>query len=235
MKTVIMFLLVIFVAAPVLAQAPVNGTYKSNDLVGGTMLEGRYSESWVAGKLDVGNTMNEESWDGAVLGTEWRFFCPRVISVALLLNGVNGAGNGQKIWQLTYNGGFFWLDGGGPWGGGDPSYLATVVGWNAIVTEQFANFVEVSQIRSISATASFVDYGTICLALQVQNTEKDDDTNSSGLPADYPVFIDGSCDPVPTGAGEWGDVSQITFSIDNCPTVPVQQASWGQVKQLYSD
>jgi hypothetical protein len=236
MKTVIVFLLSIFVAVPVLAQAPVNGTYKTTDL-GGLMLPGHYSEYWAAGtKLAVGNTMNEESWDGATLGTQWRFSCPQVIGVALLLDQVDGAGNGQKIWRLTYTGGAFWLDGAGPWGGGDASYSLTVDSWAAIVTEQFANFAEVRQIRSISAQATFVGYETLCLALQVQNTERLDDTGTMGLPADFPMFLDGnSCGTVPAGAGEWGDVSQITFTVDGCETVPVHQASWGQVKQLYSE
>ena len=65
MKTVIVFILSVLVAAPVLAQPPINGFYKTTDL-GGLMLPGHYSEYWVIGTgLNIGNTMNEESWDGA--------------------------------------------------------------------------------------------------------------------------------------------------------------------------
>jgi len=235
MKTVIVFLLSILVAVPVLAQAPVNGTYKTTDL-GGLMLPGHYSESWAAGtKLAVGNTMNEASWDGTTLGTQWHFFCPQAVSVTQLANLVDGAGNGQIIWQIRYINGAFLLSGAGPWGGGDLSYTATVDSWNAIVTETFANFVEVAQIRSVSASATFVGYEALCLALQVQNTEKLGETASGGVAADFPGFLDGATCGVVGGAGEWGDVSQITFTVDGCETVPVQSASWGQVKQLYND
>ena len=67
MKTLIVFLLSLMVAAPVLAGPPADGTYKSTD-IGGVMLTGTYSETWVGGKMSVGNTVNEASWDGSVLG-----------------------------------------------------------------------------------------------------------------------------------------------------------------------
>jgi hypothetical protein len=46
MKAVLVVLLSIVVAVPALAGPPANGTYTSTD-IGGTMLPGRYSESWL--------------------------------------------------------------------------------------------------------------------------------------------------------------------------------------------
>jgi hypothetical protein len=223
------------VAVPAFAQPPLNGTYKSTDL-GGMMLTGRYSESWANGtKLDVDNTMNEQSWDGATLGTEWWWYCPKAVSVVLLADLVDGNGNGQKIWRVSYTGGVMVLDGNGPWGGGDPSYTATVTTWNATVTEQFSNFVETLQVRSISATGTFVGFNAECITLQVSNTEKFGDTDGGALPGDFPPFLDGNtCAPV-GGAGEWGDVDEITFSVVDCETVPTREASWGSVKAMYNE
>jgi len=234
MKTVIVFFLIIVVAVPVLAQPPVDGIYQTTDL-GGLMLEGRYSESWIAGNaFAAGNTMNEESWDGATLGTQWRFSCASVVSVQLIGNTVNAAGDGSKFWKVTYTGGVLWLDGAGPWGGGAPDYMATVDTWTAIVTEQYAAFVLVGSIRNVGVEATFVGYGPMCLSIHSKNTEKIGEAGSGGVAADYPSFLDILCTSV-AGAGEWGVVNQMSFLVDGCQTVPVQETSWGQLKQLYSD
>ena len=75
----------ILCAVPVMAQAPANGTWKSIDL-GGPVLLGRYSEYWFAGtKLAVNNTVNEQSWDGATLATQWWWYCPWQVAPAALL------------------------------------------------------------------------------------------------------------------------------------------------------
>ncbi len=114
MKAVIVILLSVLVSVPVLAGPPNNGTYKSTD-IGGTMLPGRYSEYWATGPLSVNNTLNEQSWNGA-LGTEWHWYCPWITGKVLLVNTVNGAGNGQKIWRVNYTGGYCWISNTGPWG-----------------------------------------------------------------------------------------------------------------------
>ena len=237
MKTAIVFLLSILVTVPVFAQAPVNGTYKSTDLAG-TMLTGRYSELWYGGPLQVNNTVNEMSWDGATLGTQWHWYCPWILlPPTLLLDTVDGAGNGSKLWQVVYSGGFCWIDGGGPWGGGDPSYLANISTWIAIVDETYAGGVEVNTDKTISSEATFVGYNDECMSLQVSNTQKLGDTNSGSLPPNFPNFWDWfACNDVGTaGPGEWGDVSEITFNVVGCEVVPVQERSWGNVKQMYRE
>jgi len=233
MRTLLAFMLSLMVAIPVLAQAPANGTYKSTD-IGGTMLTGFYSETWNGGPMSVNNTVNEASWDGGTLGTQWTWSCAYVSAPpSLLYNGVNGAtGNGQKIWQVTYTGGMAWLSGGGPWAGGDPSYTATVDTWVATVTEQYSNFVEVATVKTVNATASFVGYPHECIFLALSNLQKHDDGPT--LPAGYPEFIDNACGSQgTTGPGEWGEVDDITYSILSCPVVRTEETSWGAVKALY--
>jgi hypothetical protein len=235
MKAVLVVLLSIMVAVPALAGAPANGTYTSTD-IGGTMLSGRYSESWYPTKLTVNNTLNEQSWNGA-LATQWWWYCPWVSAPpTLLLNTVNGLGNGIKIWRVTYTGGYCWLDGAGPWAGGDPSYLANINTWVGIVTETYSAFQEVGTVRNHNATANFVGYNQECMSLVIQNTEKLGDTVKTGpLPAGFPSFWNwlGCYDQGPAGPGEWGDVDSITFTVTDCQSVPTQPTTWGAVKSLY--
>jgi hypothetical protein len=233
MKAVIVILLSVLISAPVLAGPPVNGTYKSTDL-GGSMLPGRYSEYWAAGPLAANNTLNEQSWDGATLGTQWHWYCPWIVGKVLLISTVNGLGNGNKTWKVTYTGGYCQLDGGGPWAGGDASYLANINTWTAIVTETYAAFVEVGTVRNHSASATFVGYNDDCMSLSVTNIEKLGDTTDGPLPADYPVLWNWiGCVPT-AGSGEWGDVEGITFNILGC-TVATEETSWGAVKAMYRD
>jgi len=234
MKAVLVVLLSIMVAVPALAGPPANGTYNSTD-IGGTMLPGRYSESYYPAKLSIDNTLNEQSWNGSVLGTQWWWYCPWINAApALLVNTVNGAGNGIKVWRATYTGGYCWIDGAGPWAGGDASYLANIDTWNAIITETYAAFVEVGTVRNHDATATFVAYPD-CMSLSITNAVKLGDTGDGPLPADYPSFWNwiGCFDQGPTGPGEWGDVEGITFTVDGCQTVKTEQSTWGNVKAMY--
>jgi hypothetical protein len=233
MKAAILVLLSIMIAVPAFAGPPANGTYTSTD-IGGLMLPGRYSELWFGGKLAVNNTLNEQSWNGA-LGTQWHWYCPWISAApVLLVNTVNCAGNGTKIWKVTYTGGICWLDGAGPWAGGDASYTANVTTWVAIVTETYSSFVLVGTVRNHNATAKFVGYNAQCMNLSVSNVEKLGDTNGGPLPAGYPDFWSWfACNNVGTaGPGEWGDIDSITMSITGC-TVGTAPASWGAVKALY--
>lgn len=233
MKAAILVLLSIMIAVPAFAGPPANGTYTSTD-IGGLMLPGRYSELWFGGKLAVNNTLNEQSWDGGTLGTQWHWYCPWIVSSALLVNTVNGSGNGQKIWKVTYTGGYCWLDGAGPWAGGDAAYTANVNTWIALVTETYSSFVLVGTVRNHNATATFNGYGDNCMSLAVSNIEKIGDTNGGPLPAGYPDFWSWfACNNVGTGGpGEWGDIDSITMSITGC-TVSTSPVSWGAVKAMY--
>jgi hypothetical protein len=225
------------IAVPVLAGPPVNGIYTSTD-IGGTMLPGRYSESWFPGPLVTNNTLNEESWDGSALGTQWRWYCPWIAAApALQSDNVDGFGNGQKVWKVTYAGGYCWLDGAGPWAGGDASYTASITLWLATVTETYANFQEVGTVRNQSAQAMFDGYNEQCMSIAISNAEKLGDTDDGPLPANYPDFWDwvGCANIGTAGPGEWGDVDSITYVIFGCETVATQEKTWGAVKAIYRE
>jgi len=235
MRTAIVLLVSLVVTVPALAGPPANGTYKSTD-IGGTMLPGRYTEYQPA-SMAVGfdNTVNEMSWDGATLGGQWWWYCPWVsMPPALVYDGVVG-GNGQRIWTAQYSDGTCWLDGGGPWAGGDASYSAAIDTWTAIITETYSGGLRVGSVRTISASATFNGYNADCMSLEVSNTEMIGSTLLGHvLPVDYPDFWYWlPCASVGTaGPGEWGTVEGITFSITGC-TIPVEQTSWGRIKQIY--
>jgi len=239
MKAVLVVLLSIVVSAPAFAAAPANGTYTSTD-IGGLVLPGRYSESWYPNKLTVNNTLNEASWDGFTLETQWHWYCPWISSAPVLLfSNVDGFGNGMKVWRVTYTGGYCWLNGTGPWAGGDAFYTANINTWIAIVTETYSAFNEVGTVRNHNATATFNGYNKECMSLAISNIEKISDTVKSGgpVPAGYPSFWNwiGCFDEGPDGPGEWGDVDSITLTITGCETIATEQRSWGAVKALYRD
>lgn len=235
MRLLLSLFVCIALSVPAWAGPPANGTYTSTD-IGGSMLPGRYSESWYPTKLSVNNTLNEQSWDGSTLGTQWHWYCPWIVAPpTLLLDTVDGGGNGNKIWKVTYTGGYCWLDGAGPWAGGDASYTATINTWTAIITETYAGFVEVGTVRSQNASSTFNGYNEECMALQIHNNEKLGDTNGGPLPAGFPSFWNwiGCYDQGPAGPGEWGDVDSITLTVFGCTALPTQQKTWGQIKSMY--
>lgn len=211
-------------AVPALAGAPVNGQYKSE---AGQVLHGRYSESYVAGTpLTVGNTMNTQSWDGATLGTQYRFTCPSTASTVLVLDLVFG-GNGQQIWQKTYTGGTFWLNGTGEaWDGGDATYTGTIDTYIETVTIIFSGGVRVAATSNIAGSGSFNLYGNSC----IQWTRNGADVMGASPPA-YPDYLSPNCAPG-VGMGRSGNSTDFTINVVNC-VVPVDESTWGGIKALY--
>jgi hypothetical protein len=92
---------------------------------GGTFNAGRFSESSVDPGRDgqIGNTVNAESWNGSVLGTEWRLWCPSIQTPPVLVSDTrDGSNTGDVTYRTTYWGGYFWLSMTGPWGGSGEEY-----------------------------------------------------------------------------------------------------------------
>jgi len=223
---------VAFGATIALAQAPVDGTYKTSL---GDFLEGRSSNAWLAPNTPhvFGNGLHGQSWDGATLGTEWEISCPTIANVVLLYDLVIG-GNGHRAYLITYVGGTVTLDGSGPWGGGDPSYNGVIDTYTETRTEQYAGGVLVGHNSNHSVSAHIVGYPADCVAFGIGNGVLIGDTDpnvipgtdTNVLPADYPAF----CLAVPDG--HWGDVTDLTLSVQGC-LVPVEETSWGAVKAIY--
>jgi len=234
MKTVIVFLLVLFAAGTALGNPPINGTYKSVTL-GGQMLDGRYSESWSAanGELGVGNTTNNMSWDGATLGTQWWMYCAEIVSANLLFSTVDGAGNGMESWLVVYRNGSMVLDGNGPWGDGSvASYSATFDSYVEVKELTFVSFGMVSATSNVSLQATFVGYDQTCVNLVVANQAQFGNTDKTPPDPNYPGFLDPNTCAATRTLGSWGVSDDFTLTITGC-VIPTAETSWGKVKAMY--
>jgi len=217
-------------AASVYAQPPVNGTYKSSN---GQFDEGREASSWVAGGgfLSTGGVLHAESFDGAALGGDWKIVCPQVVTVSLIVDLTFG-GNGQRIYQLDYAGGYIELDGGGPWGGGDPSYTGVIDTYVEIRTVQYVGGAKTGSVSDHSVSAHLQGYPQSCMTWGIGNGAWLDESPNV-KPANYPTFLDPACGATAT-TGHWGTFSDLTISVTGC-SVAAQEATWGSVKALYRE
>ena len=237
MKTALVIIFAFLFTMPLLAFAgpPADGIYTSTDL-GGQVLLGRYSESWDVpdGRLQMGNTGNKLSWNGATLGTQWQLYCTRIAGPPVLITDtVDGSGNGFREWKVVYVSGDMVLDGNGPWGdGSEPSYNANLHAYQEIKTFQYVNNQIVQSISNVSIQAAFQDFGESCVTISILNQEELGNTNTAALPPNYPAFlVPITCDPTRT-LGAWGEVDEITLIITGC-TIPVEETTWGVIKSLY--
>jgi len=235
MRIAIVFLFVLVAASPVFAGPPLNGTYQTTDL-GGTMLTGRYSESWSApnGELQLGNTTNKLSWDGFTLGTEWWMYCADISAPPFLLfDTVDGNGNGQKQYLVMYQGGICILDGNGPWGdGSEPSYTALYDAYSEIKLFTYENFQIVGMVASANLTATIIGWNDLCMTLSISNGEMLGSTDSEAKPPNYPDFLAPStCAPTRT-LGTWGEADEFTLIVEGC-TIATEESTWGAIKALY--
>ena len=232
MRFAIGCLLVIVVAVPAYGQPPIDGTYKSTDL-GGTMLPGRFSESWTApsGFKSVGNVTNKFSWDGVTLGTQWWMYCAQLFLPNLVFSSVDGFGNGIEIWSNTYVGGLCQLFAGGPWDSGGAPYTAPYISYTETQTYTFQNSQIVSITTNVSLSAQFIGFSQSCMSLDISNSVHVSSTDVQALPPNYPMFLDPACEPTRT-LGNWGDSTGFTLTITGC-TVGAQESTWGNIKALY--
>lgn len=218
------------------AQAPLDGTYKTQD---NDFLEGRYSIAWPGGNTyqDANNLLHAESWDSnnGALGSQWKIVCPYIVSVQMLYHVVPNPADPTSYvegWLVTYAGGTVWLDGSGPWGGGDPSYTGNITSCVSTrgLTVTSGNVVALDMNQSMSA--DIVGYASDCVTFGIGNTAWLGDTAQQGpKPADFPAFLDSNCDPNGT-AGHWGTATDLTITVQGCE-VGTEETSWGAVKSLY--
>jgi hypothetical protein len=229
-------LLSLLVAGLALAGPPLEGVYDSTDM-GGSVYLGRYSEAWDAGSsaLGIGTTLNAESWDGATLASQWRYWCSTIMTAPVLLtNTVNASGNGNRTYMKTFVGGYIWLTGSGPWANGDADYPGTIDTYNEFETITYVNWVSVAAVTNVQATAHFDAYPNECMTFYIGNGSEVGSTDKGGTkPATYPDFLDATCNSTRI-EGAWWDMFTLTLSITGC-NVPVEETTWGGIKVLYSE
>lgn len=224
--------LTLALAIPALAN-PVNGTYNSTDL-GGQLLTGRASTHRTGINSGFPHVFHIQSWNGAALGTQYEISCGQSTSMNVQDNRV--AGVGDIIYSSTYTGGTFtFFAGGWPWGDGSGTLNTTNLTTTVTYIMLSGNSTPVG--ARVNGSSSGVFQGGCALTFAIANGTGVGETTSLNpaitLPADYPVFLDGTCAPASPSSqfGTWGSVTQITFMTD-CAT-PARTSTWGQLKTIY--
>jgi len=235
MRLVAMALVCLFVAVAVQAGAPVQGTYYSFDYPGGTFSPGHFSESWAGPGRDgqLGNTVNAQSWDGAVLGAEWKLWCPSIQTPPVLVSDTrDGNGTGEVTWRTVYSNGHFFLGAVGPWG--DEDYNGDLANFIVTATYHFV-FGQILGIRSNVVSWGQIDGYTDCMEYTINNAAFFGTTDMGPLPADYPPFLDENCNTGMWSRGGWGSVTEIAIRIKGECGIAVEPSTWGRVKSLYGE
>jgi len=198
---------VLLLTAALVAQgAPIVGSYASIEL-GGAIVDGRWSESYVGGGPgQIGNTVHAASWNGTTLATQWELSGPAINAPpTVLLNTVVG-GTGTIVYFTTYGGGTLLLDDSGPWWtAGDPgtAYTVNVTSYTHTTTNQYVGGVVVASSTASSLKGVFADYPGYSISFAV----------SAAVPSGYPSFV-----PDTAASGAWGVAQKIRMEIP--PPVP---------------
>ncbi|MFA5070556.1 MAG: hypothetical protein WC528_04725 [Patescibacteria group bacterium] len=230
LNLILVSLLILAFAAPAFGQvcynAPKDGVYTTNN---GTMIGGRASEAWCAGlgPGQPGNTENAQSWDGAVLGGQWKVWGMASEGAVETARYFDVYGNGWIDYATNYTGGQFWLSGTGSWGSGATDYTGLVTYFNVAARVTYVAGSPVGVTSNILLMGTFDN----CTHCQIQYAI----SNAllvwqTGYPtvmlADYPPFLCGAA------SGELFDACCIVAKIFCQPTA-VDESTWGAIKSLY--
>jgi hypothetical protein len=234
MRSHLVFLFLCALVAPAaLAGPPHPGTYRSTDL-GGAVLTGNFSESWMPAGThgQVGNTVNTLSWDGAALGSQWKFYCPSIVTPpSVFSDSREGTGTGAITYQTSYGGGVFWMSGAGPWGDNTNDYTGTLQNFTVRTVYRFIDDQLVSIQSSVSTLGSF-DGSSHCLEYTINSATFTGTTEYGPKPVSYPDFLAATCVANGVDRGGWGSAQEISLVILHCQ-VAVEPAAWSTVKRLY--
>jgi hypothetical protein len=198
----------------------------------GTMIGGRASEAWCGGQGDQpGNMQNAMSWDGASLGTQWRAWGMTIdpVGPVLLVDNVNGDGDGIRIYSTDYVDGQYWLSKDNTWSDGVDDLTGNLTTYNVTTTVTFQAGVIVGASANIAFTGDFancpsfndceISFG-IANALLIWHPDF-----GGAMPADYPDLLCGA------STGEAYDACCLT--VDIYCAVGAEETTWGSLKALY--
>lgn len=243
MKRLLLFLLLASgalssVAWPVVTQ-PVDGEYPSID-IGGSVYTGLFSESWAGGTPwhgVVGNTYIISSVDGPAIGTQWEVWCAALSAPPTVLSDTRDAGGtGVVTWSAAYDGGNFWLFGGGPWGDAGADDFHGTVGTMVVQTTFTYESNTVTSVGSTLSMSGEFDTGSWdgkCLEIDATGVVTGT-TETAVKPEDYPAFMESGCTPPAAETGAWGSFAALTLAVLDCVPSPVESTTWGAVKSIYA-
>ena len=231
MTRLCLVLTLLLVPTIALAGAPATGTYTSTD-IGGLMLNGRFSESFVGGGPgQLGNTIHAQSFNGAALGTEWSLSCVSIESDPVLQSDTrDGSGTGNVTYVTDYDDGVFFLDRTGPWGDGTEDYTGVIFTFQNTSTNQYVLGNLVGIVSNVTIYGMFDGYAD-CMEFVISNSATIG-SYPTDLPADFPAYMDPNCGFTPQ-AGGWGTVPSITLTITGNCSVESETNSFGTLKSRW--
>jgi hypothetical protein len=196
----------------------------------GGVLEGRISEAWCSSSYEPGepgNTLNAQSWDGAALGTQWRFSGMSIDANGAVetASDVNAMGFGWIDYLTSYEGGRFWLSGSEAWSDGtDLEGDVTLCSVTARVT--LVAWQPVMLISNITIVGVF-DLCQECSIGIAANSERVWMTGDPGaMPGSYPPFL---CS---ADSGELHYTCCMDVDI-MCSVTGTEESTWGAIKEMH--
>ena len=231
MRTLAIFALVLLLIPAFASAGPNGGIYNSTDM-GGVFLTGRAS-TWRPGvNSGLPHVIHAQSWNGSALGTQWDISCA-IENVNFTTQDNRIGGVGTVVYTSTFHGGTLTLYAGGwPWGDGVATLGTTTM--YTIVQYVLIGGVSTPVASVVNGNTSGNFAGGCTLTFMIGNGSGVGETPYFTKPADYPVFLDGTCGPAASNLqyGTWGTVITITLGI-YCP-VGTEESTWGIIKSLYN-
>lgn len=231
LKLSFIVLAIVFVAAAVWAECPIHpnpGIYRTTN---GSILPGRVSEAW-CDPLHLmpgypGNTENAESWNGALLGAQWRVWGQAIdqFGAQETARSVDAYGNGWIDYVTNYVGGQFWLSKFHTWSDGVNDLTGQVTYFNVGARITLVGGQIVGATSNVLLRGTFADCPVCTLEYVITNAMLVWMPGMPDMPVNYPAYQCGA------NMGEYFDVCCIRASV-YCP-VGADESTWGAIKSLY--
>jgi len=203
----------------------------------GTLLPGHVTEAW-CGENGAplqpgvpGNTQNAESWDGIVLGAQWRVWGMTIDAAGAVIidEDIDEFGNGTRTYRTDYDGGEFWLSKDHSWSDGFADLTGTLNQYYVIATVTIVGGTAVGVVSNVYFTGVFANCpprnGCVLDFVIANAMQTGVVTPPAAVPADYPPFLCGA------DSGELFDACCITAVLD-C-LINNEEKTWGAMKALY--
>lgn len=209
------------------AHAPLQGSYSTTN---GSMIGGRVSEAFCSGvgPGQSGNTQNIMSWNGTVLGGQWKMTGMAIDAAGAVQKkyAIDAFGNGYIDYVTNYTGGQFWLSGAGAWGDGLGDFTGTITYYNVGTRVSYFGWMIVGVTSNITFRGAFNDCAYCFIDYAVANSILIWTSGEGAMPANYPPFL---CS---ANTGELHDACCATMHI-LCDVTATEESTWGSIKSLY--